>query len=218
MEAKDIKRIYSYIAEINDYIAKQQYEEALVPYAKLSELVKGKELPEKLQNSIDKVSKELILYLEIKKVHNLLKSKLYSLVPDTLNFIEQIISTLETEKADKQLIKFAKSKFQYYKNLYEKEKEHLEFEKHFKKIKKLLEQGEKEKALALVETLKHKIKSAPKYKKLIELQASIGYEDKAIPRGVVAELKKEELSLENIENLIESGNLEKAKRILEKVE
>lgn len=168
-----VKKFYALIAEANEYISKGKYEDAIGLYNTINTTYEGIPVSmktEALSQNLDRLNRELILYLKIKEVHNLIANKNFSKIEDILNYMKLIIEKLKEQKPKPiSLIKFGEEKLVYYKELAEKEHQKELFNRKYEKIREAIHRGDKKKAALLYEDLKLKFKDIERYGRALDL-------------------------------------------------
>ncbi|MDD5650336.1 MAG: hypothetical protein PHF86_07970 [Candidatus Nanoarchaeia archaeon] len=168
-----VKKFYELVDNANYYITKEKYEDAIGLYNAINNAynqIPASMQTEALSQSLDKLNRELILYLKIKEVHNLIANKNFSKIDDTLAYMKQIINKLKEQKPKPiSLIRFGEEKCKYYEEFAKKEHEKELFNRKYEKIRETITKGDKKKATLLYEDLKSKFKDVEKYGRALDL-------------------------------------------------
>lgn len=174
LKARDrIKKFYSLIAETDVLIKNEKYEDAIGLYNEVNKAydsIPSTMRTEALSKNLDKLNRELILYLKIKEIHSLIATKNFSRINEMLDYIKMMIDKLKEQTPKPiSLIKFGEDKCKYYENMYKVEYEKDIFNKKYERIKDAITKGDKKRATLLFEDLKLKFKDVEKYGKALDL-------------------------------------------------
>ena len=244
-----VKKFYELVDKANEEIKNEKYDDAIGLYSLINQAYES--IPKNMQSEeiaqkLDKLNRELILYLKIKEVHNLIANKNFSKVDDIINYMRLIINKLkEQQPMPISLIKFGEEKCRYYENLNRIESEKELFNKKYEKIREIIRKGDKKRAMLLFEDLKLRFKDIEKYGKALDLfekleqikqklekeevkhQINYYYENKAedikekpIKKEPVKEEVKEkdvDEELSQIAKLLKSNDVNNAKRLFKKL-
>ena len=168
-----IKKFYGLIADANELIKNEKYEDAIGLYNQTNsayEAIPNSMRTEALSQNLDKLNRELILYLKIKELGYIISSKNFEKIPETIEYMRLIIDKLKQQTPKPvSLIKFGEEKCKYFDELSKKEYEKDLFNKKYEKIKDAIKKGDKKRALLLFGDLKLKLKDVEKYEKAIDL-------------------------------------------------
>ncbi|MBS3155231.1 hypothetical protein J4404_01895, partial [Candidatus Woesearchaeota archaeon] len=168
-----VKKFYELVDKANEEIKNEKYDDAIGLYSLINQAYES--IPKNMQSEeiaqkLDKLNRELILYLKIKEVHNLIANKNFSKVDDIINYMRLIINKLkEQQPMPISLIKFGEEKCRYYENLNRIESEKELFNKKYEKIREIIRKGDKKRAMLLFEDLKLRFKDIEKYGKALDL-------------------------------------------------
>lgn len=168
-----IKKFYELIAEANEFIKNGKYEDAIGLYNHINdayESIPNAMKTEVLSQNLDKLNRELILYLKIKELGYMISNKNFTRIPETMEYMKQILNKLK-EKDPKpiSLIKFGEERIAYFNELSKKEQEKDLFNKKYERIKDAIRKGDKKRATLLFEDLKTKFKDVEKYGRALDL-------------------------------------------------
>lgn len=178
LKARDrIKKFYDLIAESNEFIKKEKYEDAIGLYNHINsayESIPVTMRTEALTKNLDKLNRELILYLKIKEIQVLITNKNFSKIPEIIEYMGMIVNKLREDTPKPiSLIKFGEEKISYYNNLHKQEYEKDLFNRKYERIRDAIKKGDKKRAFLLFEDLKTKVKDVEKYGKALELYEKI---------------------------------------------
>lgn len=209
-----IKKFYELITEANEFIKNEKYEDAIGLYNRINEAYNS--IPtnmrtEALSKNLDKLNRELILYLKIKEINTLIMNKNFSRVPETIEYMNMIIFKLKEDTPKPvSLIKFGEEKIRYFKDLSEKEHEKHLFDIKYERIKDAIRKGDKKRAMLLFEDLKSKFKDVEKYGRVLDLFEKL--------EAVRKRLESPEPIRHKIHEYYEHTHFEKGKEPVKKVE
>lgn len=168
-----LKQFYRLVAEANELVKNEKYEDAIGLYNKINsayEAIPNSMRTEALSQNLDKLNRELILYLKIKELGYMITNKNFEKIPETIEYMKLIIDKLKQQTPKPlSLIKLGDEKCNYFDELSKKEYEKDLFNKKYEKIKDAIRKGDKKRAMLLFEDLKLKLKDIEKYEKAIDL-------------------------------------------------
>ncbi|MBU0929925.1 MAG: hypothetical protein KJ623_02540 [Nanoarchaeota archaeon] len=178
LKARDrIKKFYSLIAETDVLVKNERYEDAIGLYNEVNKAYESIPISmrtEALSQNLDRLNRELILYLKIKEIHTLISNKNFSRIDEMLEYIKMLIFKLKEQTPKPiSLIKFGEDKYRYYGEMYKVEREKDLFNKKYERIKEAIIKGDIKRATLLFEDLKLKFKDVEKYGKALDLYGKL---------------------------------------------